>query len=933
MSRAAMWALLSALLAGLLLAGCSQRQHQPTLASLPTAPGEDAPAPVADLERSRERAISVYAELLAADNLPAEMHAETLRRLADLRLERLEARQADNPARAPEAGRVEAEQTIALYEARLREYPGHPGNDQVLYQLSRAYEHGGQPEAALDALNRLAAAYPGSILIAETQFRRGETLFMERDFAAAGAAYRAVLEQGEHSGFHAQALYKLGWSLFRQERFEQSVDTFLALIDHERADGSTGAEEMSTAGRERVEDSLRAISLAFNHLGGPAAITDYFHHRGHRPDEHLIYGTLAERYLEQERYSDAAASYQAFVSVHPLDDHAPAMQLRVIDGYRQGGFSGEMLAAKRRYAELFDLAGPYWQEHDPDTAPAAVAALEHNISVLARHAHAGFQEAAAAADFSEAEHWYRRYLDNFPDGPGSQEMHFLYAELLFEGERFADAAQAYEQTAYRYDPGPRAAEAGYAALLAYEAHAERLEGDAETTRQWERLSLTSAQRFTRAFPDHPEAVSVLGLSIDRWFRLDETAAAEEASRRLLDRYPEADPQAKLTAWVVLGHITFDRADYLQAEAAYQQVLASPVLAEEQRADFVERLAAAVYRQGEVARDEGDIAAAVDHFLRVPESRVRAVAIYDAAHLLAAQEDWLAAATVLEDFRRDYPDHALQSEATRTLAVAYASSSQPARAATEFLRISDASDDPEERREALLQAAELYLKAGQAGDEASVLVTYVDSFPSPLNPAMDARQRLAELADLRGDDSQRRHWRHAMVQADARAGSARTDRSRYLAATASLALAEESLAAYRQVRLVEPLERSVREKRRRMDVALEALEQAGSYRLADVTTAATHHTGAVYAEFAEALLESERPRGLDELALEEYEMLLEEQAYPFEEKAIELFELNAARASQGRYDHWVRQSFEQLAELMPVRYARTERNPRFVDALR
>jgi hypothetical protein len=61
-------------------------------------------------------------------------------------------------------------------------------------------------------------------------------------------------------------------------------------------------------------------------------------------------------------------------------------------------------------------------------------------------------------------------------------------------------------------------------------------------------------------------------------------------------------------------------------------------------------------------------------------------------------------------------------------------------------------------------------------------------------------------------------------------------------------------------------------------------------------------------------------------------LLEEQTFPFEEKAIELYQANTARTANGVYDEWVRQSFAALANLMPARYAKTERSENVVMAL-
>ena len=80
------------------------------------------------------------------------------------------------------------------------------------------------------------------------------------------------------------------------------------------------------------------------------------------------------------------------------------------------------------------------------------------------------------------------------------------------------------------------------------------------------------------------------------------------------------------------------------------------------------------------------------------------------------------------------------------------------------------------------------------------------------------------------------------------------------------------------------------------------------------------------------MESERPSDLDADALEQYDILLEEQAYPFEEKAIELFRVNTDRAAEGVFDEWVQKSFAAMARLMPARYAKLERSEDVVTSL-
>ena len=87
------------------------------------------------------------------------------------------------------------------------------------------------------------------------------------------------------------------------------------------------------------------------------------------------------------------------------------------------------------------------------------------------------------------------------------------------------------------------------------------------------------------------------------------------------------------------------------------------------------------------------------------------------------------------------------------------------------------------------------------------------------------------------------------------------------------------------------------------------------------------------EFPELLaVASDRPLELEADALEQYEILLEEQTFPFEEKAIDLYKANADRARIGVYDEWVQLSFERLARLMPARYAKQERSEDVITTL-
>src|SRR5690606_24721634 len=268
-----------------------------------------------------------------------------------------------------------------------------------------------------------------------------------------------------------------------------------------------------------------------------------------------------------------------------------------------------------------------------------------------------------------------------------------------------------------------------------------------------------------------------------------------------------------------------------------------------------------------------------------------------------------------------------------LPAAYLEAGEPARAAAEMERVADGTGGEDVRREALWRAAELYAEGGDRAAASAAFARYVERHPSPVAVAVEARQRLAELAAATGDRTAELDWLASIVEADAAAGSERTERTRLLAARAQLELAEPLRDAFRAVRLVAPLERNLALKQERMERALDAYGRAADYGLLEVTTAATYEIAELYAALGKDLLESERPAELAADELEQYEILLEEQAFPFEEQAIDVHEVNAARTAEGVYDEWVRKSLDALAVLMPARYAKSEIGETFVSAIR
>jgi hypothetical protein len=262
------------------------------------------------------------------------------------------------------------------------------------------------------------------------------------------------------------------------------------------------------------------------------------------------------------------------------------------------------------------------------------------------------------------------------------------------------------------------------------------------------------------------------------------------------------------------------------------------------------------------------------------------------------KEWKEAAAVLVGFRELFPGDALQPEVTKKIAYIYREDGQLALAADEYERMESESRDDGVRREALLTAAELHAEVGNQTRTLAVYRRYVDYFPQPLEINLETRNKIAEILQKQDDRKGYLHELGEIVALDAAAGKTRTVRTRYLAAKAALVLTEPKFTSFAEVRLVKPFDANLRKKRDLMKTATAEFTKLLDYEVGEVTAAATFYLAEIYAHFCKALLASERPEGLAPLELEQYELAIEEQAYPFEAAAAG-GPREAARAGRGR----------------------------------
>ncbi|MCH8301709.1 MAG: tetratricopeptide repeat protein, partial [Proteobacteria bacterium] len=281
-------------------AAADKIKKRDTIASLERKTVEVRPGSI--IVNSTDKARDNYRAFLNLVSDDPELRAEAMRRLGDLELEATEAEQLATNIDGLNYELYDS--AVGLFHQLLEAYPDYRRNDSVLYQLARAYEIAGKTDDALRVLNELVGKYPDTTFIDEVQFRRGEMLFLRKNYFDAESAYQSVVTYGEESRFYEQSLYKLGWAQFKLGEHEASLTPFFDLLDRKvtgiaMQDGERRLQDLSRAERELVEDTFRVLSISFSYMEGAESIGEYLSTRGQPEYSFVIYMNLGDLYLEK----------------------------------------------------------------------------------------------------------------------------------------------------------------------------------------------------------------------------------------------------------------------------------------------------------------------------------------------------------------------------------------------------------------------------------------------------------------------------------------------------------------------------------------------------------------------------------------------------------------------------------------------------------
>jgi tetratricopeptide (TPR) repeat protein len=860
---------------------------------------------------SRLRSVELYRSLLERfpDNRDDFM-AEASFRLAELLFESERERirivletQGETAAVVPDFT-----QAIVAYRRMVERFPEHPLSEDALYGLAYCYTEQGDPDEAADGYSRLIEAYPDTRYSVEIHMRLGEYFFTMEDLQRAITHYEQVIGT-DLPEYAEKALYKLGWCYYNLDDYPSAIDSFYKVLDL-NVGTRVSADSL-------VVESMDIIARSFSESGGtPGLIRRMMKRGGEDPYSPLLLKKLADLYRERSFFPEAVGTYRTYMDLYPGGADLPEVMGHLRETYH---IRGDILASLELSEALRNHVGPgtQWYENASQERRDQISGtILSNLESAARRRRARSQTGGRETELSLALNDLVAYEETASPDTAPCQVRYLKGTVLAELDRFPDAPLTLNSLA---EDGQCEENAQNAALasVAFQLSSYEESGIVELP-----LLERSVDILSGIAPDNtatPKAILALG---EITLNTGDLTVARSYFSRVIRQHPDSDESGM--ARLHIARTFFKAEDYRQAAAWFRESWRKSPKSKE----GVEARRLHVYslfKYAEELSEAGDFTEAAERFEAIhrqfPDSDVAQVSLYNAGKLYRNMGLERKATNLFETLAAKYTESEFASEALQMSVLILEALGDPLKAAEDSMALA-ARSDGEEKAAALLKAAQLYSGGADRDRAAQARKEYLALFSEPV--VERSRQLYLMGRDLeelgRWEDARTAYLDNVQLQKEHQGEQEVT----IFAARSQLRIAERTFEEYSAFHIGPPVDDTVVKKRELLQGVIREFVAAGSYKTSDVITASNFLIGRALELFKDDILASPVPPGLTQPEQEEYDLLLQEMAFPFEEKALNAYRVNIKRSvTLEILDPWIEKTYERMAELAPWAYQRDE----------
>jgi len=331
---------------------------------------------------------------------------------------------------------------IQLYTWFIRDYPKDEKVDQALFFLGYNHFELGQAEKGRTYYTKLTKEHPRSPFNEEAAFALGEYYFDKENFKKA-RPYYAQVARDKRGRLYSFSLYKLAWTQYKLGQTKSALKSLEAVIREgkKEGDGTPGGPSRLRLASEATRD----LVVFYAEVGSPNKARSFFEDLvGPKRARELI-EKLAYFYADTGNRSGARVIFSSLIDENPQSENAFEYQYQIVSLYATSSTSKEFRG------ELFDWLNNYgpdsrWQKNNSENKELVAKVNQLMESTLRNHIlqiHQTAQNSKASFSQNRAKEAYQLYFKKFESGEKIDEMHFFFAELLFDMGEYEGAAYHY----------------------------------------------------------------------------------------------------------------------------------------------------------------------------------------------------------------------------------------------------------------------------------------------------------------------------------------------------------------------------------------------------------------------------------------------------------------------------------------------------------
>ena len=372
------------------------------------------------------------------------------------------------------------EESIRTYATLVRDHPTFKRMDEVLFSLAFALQELNQFDKARSVYRRLIKDYPQSRYVPNAYLSFAEFYFNDGDMEAAAKFYRKVLEfPPKQNSVYGYALYKIAWVEYNRERYRQSLQAFVDILEFARSN------KYANDAQNLARQARRELVLPYSRYGSPGKALDFFRRYARGDDEaHEMLENLGELYYDTGQWPEAITVYHKLMADGPRSDSLCDWQTKVTNAVISSRSKDEQIIELKR---LVDIYRGFQKSNRPqDKVEQCKVETATTMLWLGTSWHreaVGTDTAPGTRDkktMSQAAVLYRTLLKEFPDmeqmqfpnvdkrdWPTEYKISYFYAELLWKMEDWSQCGPAFDHVVELNSQGEYTSDAAYAAVLCY----------------------------------------------------------------------------------------------------------------------------------------------------------------------------------------------------------------------------------------------------------------------------------------------------------------------------------------------------------------------------------------------------------------------------------------------------------------------------------